>query len=332
MEKAFFGLPDGRLAIGEGPFEARSKPPQDGVAFYINDFRLSDPKPWKVPAELLFREVSKEDDASYAHLDQVEWEEPHSGAFAEVFGHVMEEIRAGRLEKAVPVSTAIAPYSTDLKEKLLHRLGVVSSPLRAYGCLSDGSSFVGATPELLFTLKGKSLSTMALAGTAKQEDRVIFEVDEKEQREHEFVAQTLLAKLADLGEAQRYPREVLDLGSIVHYHTAIDVELVEVPPPESLIKKLHPTPALGPLPRTIQTLNLLHSWRQKLGCPETFGSPFGFWSQGEFEVLVAIRMVSWDEDHFYLPSGCGLIEESRLLNEWRELRLKRNAVCSAFSI
>jgi menaquinone-specific isochorismate synthase len=27
-----------------------------------------------------------------------------------------------------------------------------------------------------------------------------------------------------------------------------------------------------------------------------------------------------------LPAGCGIIEASRLVNEWRELRLKREAV------
>jgi menaquinone-specific isochorismate synthase len=30
-----------------------------------------------------------------------------------------------------------------------------------------------------------------------------------------------------------------------------------------------------------------------------------------------------------LPAGCGVIEASRMVNEWRELRLKREAVKSA---
>ena len=47
---------------------------------------------------------------------------------------------------------------------------------------------------------------------------------------------------------------------------------------------------------------------------------------GEFEALVAIRMIGWKGDEYVLPSGCGVIEESRLVNEWRELALKRSAV------
>ena len=48
--------------------------------------------------------------------------------------------------------------------------------------------------------------------------------------------------------------------------------------------------------------------------------------------MVAIRMVVWQGDNVYLPSGCGVIDESRLVNEWRELRLKRDSVKELFQI
>ena len=94
----------------------------------------------------------------------------------------------------------------------------------------------------------------------------------------------------------------------------------------------HPTPALGPLPRTEETLSQLIGWRNRLQCPPWFGAPFGIWQDGVFEVLVAIRMVAWEQDQLLVPSGCGVIEESRLVNEWRELRLKREAVRAAFGL
>ena len=43
-------------------------------------------------------------------------------------------------------------------------------------------------------------------------------------------------------------------------------------------------------------------------------------------------MVTWCGDQLQIPSGCGVIEESRLVNEWRELRLKREAVRAGFGI
>ncbi|HVJ45302.1 MAG TPA: chorismate-binding protein, partial [Luteolibacter sp.] len=81
-----------------------------------------------------------------------------------------------------------------------------------------------------------------------------------------------------------------------------------------------------PLPRTKETLSLLLGWRERLGCPEEFGAPFGVWEKGVFDAVVAIRGIWWQEDEITLPAGCGVIEASRLVNEWRELRLKREAV------
>ena len=172
---------------------------------------------------------------------------------------------------------------------------------------------------------------MALAGTARSEDREVFAVDEKEIREHEYVAQTLVSKLLDLGRMERRFREILDLGSIVHFLTLINLELQLELTPEALIRRLHPTPALGPLPRTAETLSLLLDWRQRLACPREFGAPFGLWDQGSFHAVVAIRGIWWQHENLTLPAGCGIIEASRLVNEWRELRLKREAVKKFFA-
>ena len=79
-------------------------------------------------------------------------------------------------------------------------------------------------------------------------------------------------------------------------------------------------------------MDLLHDWRTRLGCPRWFGAPFGVCADGELTVLVAIRMVVWEGEEIALPSGCGVIDESRLVNEWRELRLKRDAVKELFQI
>ncbi len=52
MDIAFFRLPDGRAWMGEGPF-MESAAPAASPCFYVNDFALSDPKPWKTPARLV---------------------------------------------------------------------------------------------------------------------------------------------------------------------------------------------------------------------------------------------------------------------------------------
>jgi len=238
----------------------------------------------------------------------------------------MTSIGQGLIEKTVPVVTERGVSKVPPGQFIVAAMAAQAAPLHSYGWVSGDSGFSGATPELLISMQGLHLATMALAGTARQEDEEVFGVDEKEIREHEYVAQTLVAKLLDLGSLCRQEREVLRLGSIVHFLTGITVDLEAKQEPRSLLRRLHPTPALGPLPRTDQTMAMLADWRERLACPAEFGAPFGVWDDGTFEAVVAIRGLWWEGKQISLPAGCGIIEASRLVNEWRELRLKRESV------
>ncbi len=314
----------GGIVVGHGPFREEMEPPADGPAFYIRGFTGPHDRPWKIPARLE-RLPQEEFAARFPQGDpQMEWQAPDAGPFSAVFQEVMAAIRLGTFEKTVPVVVEKGRCADHrpIIGALLRR----QAPLCAYGHVDGDGGFAGATPELLFTLEGRRLRTMALAGTARREDREVFAADEKEIREHEYVAQTLVSKLQGLGQPRRQPRGILDLGPIVHFQTFIDVELDQAQTPAGLIERLHPTPALGPLPRTEETLALLRGWRERLGCPAEFGAPFGLWHEGAFRAVVAIRGLWWSGTEVSLPAGCGIIEASRLVNEWRELRLKRESV------
>jgi len=329
---AFLDLPGGRTVIGLGPFTTAAKPPESGVAFYRNDFALKSDEPWWIPArwEILARgELAKRLPGGGLGC---EWSVPEASGFAAVFQEISTAIRGGAFEKTVPVVVEHGLLSAAPGLGLVAAAASCREPHSAYGFIDGDEGFCGASPECLLSVSGRTLHTMALAGTARIEEKEVLAADEKEIREHEYVAQTLVAKLGDLGTVRRGPRGLMELGSIVHFHTPIEVELFNGPTMDSLVKRLHPTPALGPLPRTPDTMEQLVSWRRRLGTPEDFGAPFGAWVDGEFHVLVMIRGVWWQGRGIALPAGCGVIEASRLVNEWRELRLKRDAVKARFRI
>jgi menaquinone-specific isochorismate synthase len=175
-------------------------------------------------------------------------------------------------------------------------------------------------------VKGRSLETMALAGTVECGEIDRFESDPKEINEHELVAEYLCRKLDTIGTVKREPRYVLRLGPIAHLLSMIHVGLTEELELNELIRFLHPTPALGALPRNEHTLARLHAFREELETPGWFGAPFGAWMDGEFLAVVAIRNIIWSGKRAYLAAGCGLIEASQLESEWKELGLKRLAV------
>ncbi|MGD1978609.1 MAG: chorismate-binding protein [Akkermansiaceae bacterium] len=326
MERAVFGTRTGEVVVGYGPFRKAQEPPGGGVAFYRNDFSLSVKEPWLIPAKV---EILDRAPVPNAGSCVVDWQEPDPAGFTEVFREVSGAIGAGVLEKAVPVVTERGKGMVNPDQLLSRAFGLPKS-LRPYGWIGDEGGFLGATPEVLFRYFDGRIYTMALAGTARRDEKMVFALDEKEIREHEFVAQTLISKLSDLGMVIRKERDILDLGKLIHFQTLIKVELYQYEEIRTLLERLHPTPALGSLPRTTETLAQLYEWRERLGCPEAFGAPFGLWRDADFEALVAIRMVAWEGDEVLLPSGCGVIEESRLTNEWRELALKRSAVKDLF--
>jgi menaquinone-specific isochorismate synthase len=324
---AWLAKRDGSMVIGHGPFTTAAVPPQDGVAFYVQDYALRDEQPWKIPARIertTAAEMARQ--MIRAELADFEWQPMDAGPFSVIFQEVLDAINAGVFEKTVPVVTERGLAKLPPGEAIAAAMIRQSSPLQSYGWIQGSSGFAGATPELLFSLQGSHLETMALAGTARSDDREVFAVDEKEILEHEYVAQTLVAKLMDLGTVDRSTREILDLGSIVHFLTLIRLNLKSEQTPDALLKRLHPTPALGPLPRTPETRSMLLDWRNRLGCPAEFGAPFGLWDRGRFGAIVCIRGIWWNGLDLLLPAGCGIIEPSRLVNEWRELRLKRESV------
>jgi menaquinone-specific isochorismate synthase len=324
---AWLAKRDGTLVIGHGPFLESSEPSPGGVSFYVQNFGLGDPLPWKTPSRVERTTVAEMGGHSKPLPPlSCQWSPLDAAAFSVVFQEIMSAIHSGVFEKTVPVVTETGhtdrPPGPAIQAAVMRR----GAPLYAYGWNQGTTGFAGATPELLFSLQGGQLETMALAGTARSEDREVFAVDEKEIREHEYVAQTLVSKLLDLGSIKRCSREILDLGTIVHFLTLISLDLNAALTPEALIRRLHPTPALGPLPRTSETLALLLEWRGRLQSPGEFGAPFGLWDHSGFHAVVAIRGIWWDGEKVMLPAGCGTIEASRLVNEWRELRLKREAV------
>ncbi|MFD2159424.1 chorismate-binding protein [Rubritalea tangerina] len=326
---AILQAPSGKVLMGIGPFQELAECPHQGVAFYVNNFSLTEPRPWKVPSA-----VVEFDPAEMEGMESpvIEWEALEPDGFAQVFSEINESIQKGVLEKSVPVATERGSLKGGTARGLLNGLVGSGDQFYPYAWVDGASGFCGQTPELLFHLRKGRLKTMALAGTARAEDRSVFAFDEKEIREHEYVAQTLVASLSDIGMVKRGERRMMDLGKLVHFHTPIEVFMYGDHAIDYLVRKMHPTPALGPHPRTPESLELLYEWRSRLGAPRGFGAPFGVYDHGEFHAVVAIRGIYWEGEQVAVPSGCGVIEASRLTNEWRELALKRSAVKACFGI
>lgn len=323
---AFFRLPDGRAWLGEGPFTGLPAPPPDAPAFYWNDFDLTDPLPWKQPARLTELDAAATPPWRGCEWPRATWKHPSTEYFEMAFRRIRREVIARRLEKMVPVLTEHGRLLGGQWERLLDRVLSAPAGFWGYGRVRDDEGFAGATPELLFQSEGRQVETMALAGTAKPGHDAAFWEDVKEIEEHELVAGYLESRLAELGQVERGPRTICQAGKLTHFQTRLRVTLPQAADPAALVPWLHPTPAVGCLPRQEKWLDRLREYRRLLHVPAFFGAPFGFMQKGECHMVVAIRGVSWEGERGFLPSGCGIVGGSAYDHEWRELRLKREAV------
>ncbi len=332
---ALIELSDHRIFLGRGPFNHSDTPSKNGVSFYLNDFNLSSARPWLIPTT--YDEITLDtlnQSTEQKPLPKLEWDEPQFADFKECFNHITELRLQGILEKAVPAVTS----SASIKNPADYCLNLIKasfphlSSLSAYAFSEEGSGFVGLSPEQIFKLESTRLQTMALAGTACSENGLSFEKDDKEKHEHQLVVESLRRRLNDLGIIQESKRETLDIGGMIHFLSKFTVTLDEVPTIDSIIRTLHPTPALGTVPRTDCTINALNRVRNKLNVPPMFGSPFGIKVGDFFEAFVLIRGLFFNENTLHLPTGCGIVEGSLLDKEWDELAFKRRWVKSSFGL
>jgi menaquinone-specific isochorismate synthase len=326
---AFIQISQDRYLCGLGPFRSSESLDGESIAFYRNRFDLSDPRPWKIPAKSFettdLRILLPDNGAT--PLPEIAWSGLGDSEVREVFDEILEQIKVGSLQKSVPVLTERGELQRGELAALVKALDIVPDALQGYGYRVGDKGMIGLSPETLFTIEDGLFTTMALAGTAPRHEMGQFPSDDKEIREHELVADYLCERLAPLGEVRRGKRMILDLGTIVHFLTNIQVRLDDHDPDiGELMALMHPTPALGACPRGDGALRKLSSYRERLKAPPEFGAPFGLWYREKFQSLVAIRHVSWDGTSVCLPSGVGLVRGSRFDREWRELGLKRNSV------
>lgn len=258
----------------------------------------------------------------------LDWSEAPQSSFNHDFDQLQDLISEGKLKKGVPFS--YHQSETQMTEEkvhfLLRHLPHLPQGLRAYGIVTEKNLLLGATPEILFELHSPcTLSTMAVAGT-QWNDKLEEAKEKKDQDEHQWVVKYLGEQLGELGKLSFSPIQEKRFGKIGHKITEVSLSAQNPLHFLDLIKRLHPTPALGAYPMNEagkKWLKALHpaSLRQRFGAPFAIVFP-----TGEALALVAIRNLQYGHNKFFVMAGCGVVQESRPENEWEEIQQKIQTV------
>lgn len=334
---AFVQIAPGRAFVGWGPFEQLPFRRPGRPAFYVTDFFLDDVHPWRHPAE--WEELSLEALAERigdGTTPSVEWEPVDDAEFSGLFTAARAAMDRGEFQKVVPVIFENGRFlRRDAWRGLFSALTSLPGELWTYGYSYKRHGVIGATPELLFRTDGSGYRTMALAGTRRLDRAEELFSDTKERREHRMVVDDIVRRLAPFGNLEVEETTLLRLPSIAHLMTPIffaETAGSERMSFSEMVRRLHPTAALGVSPRTDAGDRWLREADRGVR-RRTFGAPFGVEREDHSGLaLVAIRNIHWEGDRLRIGSGAGLLRESRLERELDELRQKREQVKALFRL
>ena len=200
-------------------------------------------------------------------------------------------------------------------------------------CRKDGRAFLGSSPEVLVRLHDTCVETVALAGTRRRgTGRADFALgaalmdSDKDRLEQQLVANAIteaLAPVTDDLELSAAP-EVVRHPDVQHLRTAISARLKGDATIFDLVQQLHPTPAVGGLPRDSALEWLGDNEHLDRGW---YAGPVGWLNEtGDGEFVVAIRSVLMEPNTASAFAGCGLVSGSDPADEWEESRVKLQTV------
>lgn len=195
------------------------------------------------------------------------------------------------------------------------------------------ATFVGATPEHLFQKRRLRVSMDALAGTvslARDPRGSSLFASEKDRSEHAFVVDAIVERLAGLGAEVSVAAPVIrTIGDIGHLATPIRGSLARDVSPFAIAARLHPTPAVGGVPRETALEWIAHNEPDR----GWYAGPVGWVDlDGNAELLVALRSALVMGARAIAYAGCGIVGASRPHAEYAETSLKLAPMLAALGV
>lgn len=246
-------------------------------------------------------------------------------------------VRNGELQKVV-VARDVSVQSTAPMDIHAVLLRLRASFGRSYRFCIDG--FVGASPELLVQVDGRTVRSHPLAGTAPRtgdpetDARLAADLvtSTKNQVEHRLVVDMVHETLLPWCSYLDWEPEpsIVTVANVQHLGTEVQGALSEpVPPVMTLVRLLCPTPALGGAP-SHEAISFISAHEQM--DRGTYGGSVGWVDvHGNGTFAVAIRCAEFSEDRktARLFAGGGIVAESEPLAELAETQAKLQAMLSA---
>ena len=201
----------------------------------------------------------------------------------------------------------------------------------------ERTAFIGASPERLYERLERAVWSEAVAGTRPRggtdhEDHALAEellLSDKDRREHEFVRRSIIAGVGPYSTSYSVDTapSVMRFSHGLHLLARLKATLRRDVTDTDLLQSLHPTPAVGGVPRkkALQQIDNLEPFDRGW-----YAGPVGWVGNEGAEFAVAIRSGLIYDTTLALFSGAGIVRGSEWEKEWDEIEQKITGFTSLF--
>lgn len=239
----------------------------------------------------------------------------------------LERIRSGSLQKVVLARRVRALLPRPVQVETLVESLAARHPSCAIFAFAgdDGGWFVGATPETLLRLDGDTVSVDALAGTLAVDQLA---AGDKELREHAFVVDAAKSALEPLASRLASDPEpaLVRLRHVVHLRTNLEATLRAGASLTEIVRRLHPTPAVGGTP-SAEAMRFIRE--HEAFDRGWYAGAVGWVGERAAHLCVAIRSALFRGEEALVYAGAGIVAGSSADLEWDETARKSRAMLEA---
>ncbi|MBS7345784.1 MAG: isochorismate synthase [Caryophanon sp.] len=275
-------------------------------------------------------EAAKED-ATYKKPVATSYFEPHKIDYLASIDRVTSLIQQKEAQKVVIARPLALTFEQRITaEQALAQVIEEQPSSYLFGLEHEALFFFGASPERLVKVDAHKAYSSCVAGSIKRgatkaEDEALgasLLADTKNLEEHQYVVDMIAETFRQSCDNVVFPDgpQLLQIRDIQHLFTPVEGELKEHATILSLVKYLHPTPALGGVPREAAMSIIREYEPMNRGL---YAAPIGWMdAEGNGEFAVAIRSAAIVNQDAYLYAGGGIVGDSKAQSEYEETLVK----------
>lgn len=255
--------------------------------------------------------------------------------FIDLVNTCLQKIEEGFFEKVVPsrFTTIAIPSGFDVVKAFQKLCASYPSALVSFVSIPGVGSWLGATPEVLVSVKDKTIfKTIALAGTKPYNDSINLKSvawTQKEIEEQALVERYIIScfKKIRLREYDEHGPKTIVAGNVMHLRSDFTVDMKATNFPQlgsTMLQLLHPTSAVCgmPLETSLDFIQKKEQYDREFYAG--YLGPINF--QNAINIFVNLRCAQLLKDTAILYAGAGVTIDSVPEDEWQETEIKMNTL------